>query len=617
MWLLVDLLRVWAPSLITIFGQAASTPAELMGAFALAVVLAGLLPLLVVRLTGVPGHLVLVGCLVAAGTCRVGLQVVGGGPAQLWWSSVGVACAIGWCCLATQFWGDRLVEGYAVGLALAGTSHAALGTWAAVWRSDAWGWTVLAVQIALVVATLVTNRSAEASPATRQVAFVLLPSFLLAGTWAANPARGSATSEAWGPPLVVLGLAAGVLVARWIRHDPGWLRGRLAVLVAGAALTGGTAVVMLPDSARSWTLPLFAVGMPALIVLLGALGRPFSPTAAGPVAGAAFGAVLWVVLFFAYYAGYDLGYRADLLLVLLAAGLTVLGVRVVGREADATARPRRRHGMAPVSTALTVIAGTAAVVAGALGPNVTVQPVAARSDPHEGLRVLAWNLRMGYGMDGTFEPRAVARVIARQQPDVVLLSEIDRAWLLNGGQDQLAILARLLDMEAHFGPAADPVWGDAVLTNLPVTDVDAHPLPSYDAVTGAQALALTVDLDGTAYDVVSTHVQPHGGEGDGSLDQARDIADFVRGRADAGNPVVLGGDFNLEPGSLSWQALLDSGLSDALDGDRPVVTSPADDPEQQIDHVFVTSALTPSDPRAVASELSDHLPVLVTLAPSR
>jgi hypothetical protein len=33
--LLVDLLRVWLPSIITIFGQAASTPAELLGAFAL------------------------------------------------------------------------------------------------------------------------------------------------------------------------------------------------------------------------------------------------------------------------------------------------------------------------------------------------------------------------------------------------------------------------------------------------------------------------------------------------------------------------------------------------------------------------------------------------------
>src|SRR3954453_17072294 len=39
--LLLDVLRVWLPSIITIFGPAASTPAELMGAFALAWFVAG------------------------------------------------------------------------------------------------------------------------------------------------------------------------------------------------------------------------------------------------------------------------------------------------------------------------------------------------------------------------------------------------------------------------------------------------------------------------------------------------------------------------------------------------------------------------------------------------
>src|SRR3546814_12363667 len=93
---------------------------------------------------------------------------------------------------------------------------------------------------------------------------------------------------------------------------------------------------------------------------------------------------------------------------------------------------------------------------------------------------------MGYGMDGEFDPRAVAAQIADQDPDVVLLSEVDRAWLLNGGQDQLAILARLLDMEAHSGPAADPVWGAAILPDLPAADVRSRPLDSFGPATGAR-----------------------------------------------------------------------------------------------------------------------------------
>ncbi|WP_162250910.1 MULTISPECIES: endonuclease/exonuclease/phosphatase family protein [unclassified Nocardioides] len=607
-WLLVDVLRVWTPSLITIFGQAASTPAELMGAFALAVVVAGCLPLLVVRFTAVPEPTMAAIMLVCVLLSRVALQVVGGGQPQLWCASIGVACAVAWCCLATRVLGDAVVEGYAAGLALAAATHAALGSWGAVWRDDVWGWGLLLVQVVLVVGVLPGQPEPRSAP--RMLAFALLPTYLLAGTWAANPARASSTDQGWGPVLVVVGAVAALVLVRLDRPPRGLTLG------AGVVLTGATAAVMMPDASSLWTLPAFVLGMPALVVVLGALAEsPPAGSEVAPVFTAAGGAVLWVALFFAYYAGYDLGYRADLLLVLLAAALAAAAVRVTLRSQGPAPGPGFRLAVGRTGGVLVAI-GLVAVLAAGLGPRATVSQVEATSDDHEGLRVVAWNLRMGYGMDGTFEPRKVAELIADLHPDVVLLSEIDRAWLLNGGQDQLAILARLLGMDAYFGPAADPVWGDAVLTDLPVSGVDAHPLPSYDAVTGAQALAVTVTLDGLAYDVISTHVQPHDSDGDGSLEQARDIARFAVERAKAGNPVIVAGDFNLQPGDPSWQALLDSGLRDALGEERPVLTSPADDPDEQIDHVFATVDLVADTPRAVPSELSDHLPVTVTLRPA-
>jgi hypothetical protein len=79
---------------------------------------------------------------------------------------------------------------------------------------------------------------------------------------------------------------------------------------------------------------------------------------------------------------------------------------------------------------------------------------------------------MGFGLDGTYRPAEAARAIAAQRPDVVVLSEVDRAWLLNGGHDDLQVLARKLGMRFVFGPAADAVWGDAVLTNLPVGAIE-------------------------------------------------------------------------------------------------------------------------------------------------
>src|SRR3546814_5505205 len=111
-----------------------------------------------------------------------------------------------------------------------------------------------------------------------------------------------------------------------------------------------------------------------------------------------------------------------------------------GIEGDVSSPPALRAGAGTIAIAL---------MAALFGPYITVAAVVDddTGGAGQGLRVVAWNLRMGYGMDGEFDPRAVAAQIADQAPDVVLLSEVDRAWLLNGGQDQLAILALLLAID--------------------------------------------------------------------------------------------------------------------------------------------------------------------------
>src|SRR5690625_7564947 len=88
-WVLVDVVRVWAPSLITLVGQAASTPAELMGAYALGCVVVAVLPLLLVRRgvlsvpTAVLALVVLAGCVVRC--CRrSGERRVGEGGRSGW-----------------------------------------------------------------------------------------------------------------------------------------------------------------------------------------------------------------------------------------------------------------------------------------------------------------------------------------------------------------------------------------------------------------------------------------------------------------------------------------------------------------------------------------------------
>jgi hypothetical protein len=80
--------------------------------------------------------------------------------------------------------------------------------------------------------------------------------------------------------------------------------------------------------------------------------------------------------------------------------------------------------------------------------------------------------------------------------------------------------------------------------------------------------------------------------------------------------VIVGGDMNTQPGDPPFEALLAAGFADAFAAGRPLLTSPADNPRSQIDHVFVAGA-TASDVRAPRSTASDHLPVAVTLTLAR
>lgn len=598
-WLFTDLAAVWGPSLITVFGQAAATPAELMGAFALGCVLAAY-PVLALARTWPWAAL-----LVALGA-RVVLAFGPGGQVQLWAASAGVAAALAWLGLLVARSGRGAAPGVALGWVAHTTAAALGGTWLAVWRTDALAVATLVVVVVAAVGTYAASGRPVVPQVTPLLAWSVLPVGLVAGVALVNPGRASATSPDLGPVLLVAGCALALAVAalrpnRRLRLP----LGLLGVAATAASLYGTGTVGGVPHSLQPWVLASFLVGPAGLVALLTG-DDPAPARRAGTAADVVGGGVVWVLLFFAYYAGYDLGYRADA--VIVAAAVALLALTAL-RGRGGTAAPSGTAAHLPW-TAVAAVAAMALVMSavGAVTHRVPDQVVATTS---RDVSVVAYNVRMGYGMDGRFVPRDVAAVIG--DADVVLLEEVDRGWLLNGGQDQLAILARLTGMRLYFAPAADPVWGDAILTRLPVSEVRGHPLPSHGAVTGAGMLAVRVNVDADPLWVVATHVQPTGARADGTVDQALDLAAVAAGLGADGTPVVLGGDFNFQPDEPSFAAILDAGFTDALAARRPVPTSESVDPVDQIDHVFVRGPVRAGDGGATRTTASDHLPVWVHL----
>jgi endonuclease/exonuclease/phosphatase family metal-dependent hydrolase len=93
---------------------------------------------------------------------------------------------------------------------------------------------------------------------------------------------------------------------------------------------------------------------------------------------------------------------------------------------------------------------------------------------------MTYNVHRCVGADGRADPRRIAEVIAACQPDMVALQELDVGRLRTGGIDQAHVIAHLLGMSFHFHPALqveDELYGDAILTALPMRLVKAGPLP--------------------------------------------------------------------------------------------------------------------------------------------
>ncbi len=621
---LVSVIRAWFPSIVHVYGDAGTTPAAQMGLFAATWFL---LPLLIAptmrRVGPVRWWRIGVGVLVAG---RLALQLTDGGDAQLW--TAGVAL-VGGCtalvALAAGAPSGHLARvGIVLGLGLESVRHAALGTLDLVWREGA---AVVALVVVFGLVTVVIAERASRVP-------LWWPSPLdadgeEAGVWT----RGSAWPWlAVGPAIVLHGilvssparldLAAGIgpraaVVAFALVTAVSLLAATLAP-VLGAGFSGVAGAVLIVLTTLGAVRPVgvaSAVAQLGLPVALGfVLGASTSPGQAGPRRrGATLAAslVLLLVTGFAYYASYEivLPIRADW--VLLGAAM------VLAALALAAARDHRRLGpLRGVPQRALTVTTVAIVVLGAavapLAPAPAGPPVAAGDGGP--LRVAAYNVHMGYDVDGRFDPDALAATIAATGADVLVLNEVDRGWLMEGGHDLLRLLAERTGMHATFAPAADAVWGNAILSRHPISDVAVVDLPRGGAAMRRSLVSAVVDLGaGRSLALVGTHLHHVTSEPAVRLAQARAVAAEVARLRARELPVAVLGDLNAAADAPELEPL--AFLDDAVPGGRP--TWPADDPTVRLDHVLVTPDLEVSDPAIVASTASDHLPVAVTLTVSR
>ena len=240
------------------------------------------------------------------------------------------------------------------------------------------------------------------------------------------------------------------------------------------------------------------------------------------------------------------------------------------------------------------------------------------------LRVMSYNVHGCKGMDSRISTDRIARVIARERPDVVALQELDTGRLRSLGVDQAESIARRLGMSFQFHPAfrnKDEQFGNAILSRYPMALIKKDTLPKLLwgklFLESRGAIWVVVDYQGTKINIINTHLSLWPKE---QLLQIKTLlsGDWLR-HPDCGGLAILCGDLNTSPNSFVYKEickrLKDSQLM--LKGHKPSKTWVAGFPFRRIDHIFVSSEFSVSSiqvPHTALDRLaSDHLPIMVGL----
>ena len=243
------------------------------------------------------------------------------------------------------------------------------------------------------------------------------------------------------------------------------------------------------------------------------------------------------------------------------------------------------------------------------------------------LRVLHWNLYHGQNAKKKWAFPRQMEVIAKADPDLISLNEVEKFNSSYGNIDQAAELAKYLTEKTgkkwyHYmrvGSGSSKGIGNAVLTRFPLVST------SYCQLSGARnAVHLGVVVNGRAVNVWSTHLSV-----ESASYRVEETEDLLACMDNFSEQRLVAGDFNSQAGSREIDMMLDAhtdawkqakslGSTKNYSGNCDGCTR-----NSRIDYVFTSKAATRLvlksaqilDTRDSAGTMaSDHKPMLIVYA---
>lgn len=452
--------------------------------------------------------------------------------------------------------------------------------------------------------------------------------FLAAGVAAMSGARTWTRPDARGG-LALIGLPALFLVA-----ETGATNGAQIALASGLGLG--------PEPARSTQLGLVLVGLGLAAGSL-ALSRRYPRGVAAAIACAVGAALLWYV------------HAPVISLVgglVLAAGLFIAAATIPGASLKVAGSPAvvtlalalgwlvfvgTAFGfyalwayLPAVYAATAVVAVAALLVSGgalpawralpiALVPIVVAVPFVAfwltpqappSREPSNTFRLMTYNIHQGFSAGNVPSLDMIVEVVSREAPDVLVLQEVVRGWMIDEQHDALGVLAERLDMPYVFAPNIGDLYGNAILSRFPMTDVRRVHFAVQPSARHQPRGAVGVRIGDVL--VVTTHLDDVQDAESSSIRQEQ-VRTIFR-EWDGEQLAVIAGDMNAEPGSLEMGLFSEAGYSDLAESLGPTTTM--DDPPKRIDYIWGIGVIGSSQHKVRALGASDHEALVINVMKS-
>lgn len=227
-------------------------------------------------------------------------------------------------------------------------------------------------------------------------------------------------------------------------------------------------------------------------------------------------------------------------------------------------------------------------------------------------RIMTYNIHHAEGMDGIVNLERIADVIKKENPDILLLQEVDINLSRSGNMDIPQLLSKKTGLKnVVFGKNLDidtGSYGNATLSRFTITSSKNF---QFERIGSEQRgiLATEISLHGREILVLNSHFD-HSQEDAERILYAEKIIHEILPKYNA-DVVLFGGDFNDIPTSQMYQKLNEN-FKDTwmISGQGDGMTIPADQPIKRIDYILFSGNIQPDSIWIPKTEASDHLPVV-------